>query len=167
MSTKADGVTPNDPPSPEAYVRVEFRLEADEDGWPPYDAETCWARRTEDPELVVIDNVLFFVREVSCGDVVRVGPADGTLRPFVEVVARGGHRTLRVIVHEADATPHRDAVRALGCAVEGSSLAGLFAIDVPPQVELATVFALLAGWEAEGVAEYEVGDAEEGREVER
>jgi hypothetical protein len=53
------------------YVKIAFELVQDEDGYPPDRWETMWAIEIE-PGLFSIDNIPFFARGVSPGDVVRV-----------------------------------------------------------------------------------------------
>src|SRR3954452_4555893 len=78
-----------------ASVEVVFELEQD-DGWPPVNAEAVWSEVISD-NLVQIDNVPWFVDDVSVGDwfTTCTGP-DGRLRP-VEKVRSSGNCTIRVL----------------------------------------------------------------------
>ncbi|MFC9157849.1 DUF4265 domain-containing protein [Streptomyces bauhiniae] len=55
----------------ENYVKVHFRLEVDEDGWPPASVESLWAVDLGDG-TVRLDNTPWFVRGVASGDIIRV-----------------------------------------------------------------------------------------------
>src|SRR5262245_3626053 len=81
----------------QAYVRIRFELEEpDEHGWPPAGAETLWAQRVGDNEYE-IDNIPFYVRGVSAGDIVSVSEKEGAL-VFQSVLKDSGHSTIRVII---------------------------------------------------------------------
>jgi hypothetical protein len=51
------------------YVRVLFELEKEDEDYPPVNYERLWARRLEQG-LFELDNIPFFVRDISAGDVV-------------------------------------------------------------------------------------------------
>jgi len=102
------------------HVKVLFRLEQDEDGYPPASAETLWALR--------------FATDIAVGDVVSAEHEAGMLR-YNEVVQPSGHSTYRVVVYNHDEVPEvRGLFKQLGCSTEQSHLRGLIAIDVPPSV---------------------------------
>jgi Domain of unknown function (DUF4265) len=135
-------------------VKVIFRLEQDEDGYPPEDVESLWGVRRADG--VAIDNVPWFVKGVSLGDVVSVVQAPDGAFEFERVVRRSGHSTYRILllnpaVHGVERTI--EELTAMGLAVEED--AGLLAVDVPPTVSLDSFRKhLLVGvrsgrWEAE------------------
>lgn len=63
----------------ENYKKVVFRLEQDEDGYPPDNWESLWAGEVE-PGLYSIDNIPIFVKGISNGDVVAAEQEDGELR---------------------------------------------------------------------------------------
>lgn len=117
----------------EQHVKILFRLEQDEDGYPPASAETLWALKVGEG-LFKIDNIPFFVTEIAVDDVVSAEPEDGMLH-YREVVQPSGHSTYRVIVYDHDDVPEvRSAFKQLGCSTEQSHLRGLIAIDAPPSV---------------------------------
>jgi hypothetical protein len=120
------------------HVKVLFHLEKDEDGYPPEDVESLWGfLRSEGVEL---DNIPFFAKGVALGDVVKVQEApDGGLE-FDSVARRGGHSTYRILLlkkHAEDPRHTMDELINLGLSVEED--AGLLAVDVPPEVSLASI----------------------------
>jgi hypothetical protein len=135
-------------------VKLEFRLETDEDGWPPADWEMVWAIRRGDGRFE-LDNIPFFAMDVAAGDVVGA-LADGDRLIFDRVLAEGGHSTIRVIMFELD---EKDAVRQslaqMGCETEGSHLPSLFAVDIPPGSDYRQVVTFLDTKAAEDVLEYQ------------
>jgi len=91
-----------------------------------------------------LDNTPFFAFGVSSGDVVRAKKSDVEgIHDFVKVLAKSGHRTIRV-VFETDIAKDKKARAALnrlvrsGCTFEGMN-GMLFAIDVPPAADFQEV----------------------------
>lgn len=129
-------------------VKVVFKLEKDEEDYPPADYESLWAIPLEEG-LFQLDNIPFFAQEVALGDVVSAVSEGGELR-FQKVVRPSGHSTLRLIIYDQGEVP---AVRKLleerGCASEGSHIPGLISVDVPPSVPLARLRPLLDEGEAQ------------------
>jgi hypothetical protein len=61
------------------FVKVCFRLEQDEDGWPPAGSEGLWAAPLGG-DVYRIDNTPWFARNVAADDVFLAEPdADGCL----------------------------------------------------------------------------------------
>jgi hypothetical protein len=119
------------------HVKILFRIERDEDGYPPEDAESVWAVPVEGGYQ--IDNVPFFVRDIALGDIVSAEPAhDGMLEFTGEVIRRSGHSTYRVLLREqreGDPDTSIEELKSLGLGVE-MDLDCLLAVDVPPHVPL-------------------------------
>lgn len=118
-------------------VKILFRLERDEDGYPPEDAESVWALPVD--EGYQVENIPFFVRDIALGDVVKAEPAeDGMLEFSGSVLRRGGHSTYRVLLlkkRNGDPETSIQELQALGLGVE-MDLDCLLAVDVPPHVTL-------------------------------
>jgi hypothetical protein len=108
----------------------------------------------------VLDNSPFYVFGVSVGDSVEV-VRDGNRLIFSRVVARGGHSTYRVKLPPQK--PHDHFLRLwarlelFGCSFEGSSSRDrrLYAIDVPPAVDVAAIYSILSEHEDAGDWEFE------------
>lgn len=141
-------------PDDKKYEKVFFRLHKDEDGYPPDDWETLWAYEVEDG-LYSLDNVPFFARDVSWGDVVSVERKGDELH-FKDVVIPSDHSVLRVIVFDqSKVSEAHNALQQLNCDTEQSHIPSLLTVDVPPLVDLKKVRAFLDKGEAEGRWEYE------------
>jgi hypothetical protein len=135
-------------------AKVAFRLVQDEDGYPPADWEHLWAHQVGE-SLFVLDNIPFFARGVSAGDLVSVQLKAG-MNEFREVVQPSGHSTLRVIFFDTTLISElRSKLKELGCETEQSHLPNLVAVDVPPSTDLETVREVLAEGEDSGKWEYE------------
>ena len=143
--------------------KIWFRIEQDEDGYPPTRIESLWAAPTEGG-LFRLENVPFFAKGVSFKDEVSISQGSDGHKWYADVVAPSGHSTVRVIVYRnASLPPLEERVSELrrrfverGCITELSHLPGLFAVDVPPSISIETVRPLLE----EGVAS-EAWDYEE------
>lgn len=113
----------------EPFVKIAFRLPDPEDGFPPADVETMWARPLDDGTFEV-QNTPFFFCGIGFGDVVRTVEIDGT-RWFTEIVRPSGHGTIRVIMQrEEEQSRIVQVVRDLGFSIELSHIPTYFAIDV-------------------------------------
>jgi hypothetical protein len=136
------------------YEKVMFRLQKDEDGYPPDDWESLWAYEVE-PGLYSIDNVPFFARGVSWGDVVAVERHDDELH-FKEVVHPSDHTVLRVIVYDQTRVGElHDKLKEMSCDTEQSHLPSLLTVDVPPTADLNKILEYLSDGEDEGRWTYE------------
>lgn len=136
------------------HKKVLFRLQKDSDDYPPDDWESLWALETE-RGLYSIDNIPFFVRGISFGDIVSVRKKEEELF-FKEVVKFSDHSVLRAIVFdETRIEGLRNKMVKMGCEFEGSHIEGLTAFDVPPNVNFDKVVSFLQKGEDKGYWEYE------------
>lgn len=145
-------------------VKVGFKLERDQDqdNYPPADWEWLWASRVSDSTFK-IDNIPFFAKLISYGDVVEAEQTSTGLI-FNTLVQPSGHSTVRVIVHRSGRSDEelqavveevKLAMRAMGCSVEKSHILGLIAVDIPPKVNYEAIAAFLSQKESDGLLGYE------------
>jgi Domain of unknown function (DUF4265) len=144
-------------------VKIAFDLLQDESGYPPVTMETMWAVPVGSG-FFRLDNIPFYVTGVSCFDIVSAQmQLQGWLR-FNGLHQASGHSTLRVIVFDEspDSRPLLQRIRelrselsALGCLTEASHIPSLISVDVPPEVRLAPVQALLLNGQRQGFWDYE------------
>ncbi len=146
----------------EEMLKVGFKLDRDADDYPPADWEWLWASRVSDSTFK-IDNIPFFAKLISCGDIVAAEQTNMGII-FRELVQPSGHSTVRVIVHRCDRSDDqlhaavedvRQVLRVMGCSVELSHIPGLIAVDVPPEVNYESVAAFLSQKERDGLLGYE------------
>jgi hypothetical protein len=135
-------------PPTDDRVKVNVKLDKDEDDYPPADHEGLWAHPLGE-DLFQIDNVPFFAQGIAWGDIVSASSNGQELR-FLKVIKPSGHGTLRLIIHDEQDVP---AVKALlekmGCSIERSHIPGLISVDVPPGVPMAALKSLLDEGEAQ------------------
>ncbi|MEZ4297507.1 MAG: DUF4265 domain-containing protein [Polyangiaceae bacterium] len=132
--------------------KLTFRLERDEDGYPPVDYERVWIE-TIDEGSGIIDNIPFFCRDVSLGDTVKFQLIGNEIW-YVATIRRSGNSLIRVLYYDTDPSSIRNLIEDLGCETELDTTHKLLAVSVPPG-ELSQVQAFLAAKEAEGVLGYE------------
>lgn len=122
-------------------------------------AESVWAQHVRENEFR-IDNSPLHVYAISYNDIVSVSTKENNFF-FESVVKRGGHSTLRVFfkISKPDLDFIKEQLRPflnLGCSYEGDGKK-LYAIDVPPEVDIRKVKSLLEEGENIGKWEYEEG----------
>ncbi|MCB0719876.1 MAG: DUF4265 domain-containing protein [Bacteroidetes bacterium] len=139
------------------WRKVFFRLEPDEDGYPPASCESMWAIELANGHYR-IENIPFFAVGVSYGDVVEAQTTTDSL-DFVRVVSPSKHSTIRLIVFDsAKVAAVREKVSSFGCDSERSHLPRLIAIDVPPQADIAGVDAFLIEGIEDGMFDVEMSN---------
>ena len=135
--------------------RVKIFFAFDDDG--STGTESMWAKPIGDG-VFLLDSVPFFVDGVSCGDKLYAQRASDGALEFAGVAEAGGHSTYRVILAEDTPTDqarqHWLELEQLGCGREMVSEL-MWAMDLPPPVDLARVQDVLERGEAAGVWDFE------------
>lgn len=102
-----------------------------------YELESAWA--TKIGEYFRLDNILFYAPEYSFGDIVSVEERSGELY-VIGLVKESGHSTVRILFNDrGDVQNTRDQLKKMGCDSEISNVPTLIALDIPPQVNYASV----------------------------
>ncbi|MER7770596.1 DUF4265 domain-containing protein [Kitasatospora sp. NPDC096140] len=145
----------------DAHVKVHFRMEIDEDGWPPVGVESLWAVDLGDG-TVRLDNTPWFVRGIASGDVIRVDVDDDGLRWAGETVHPSENCTIRLIVRkDGGSAAARQTVletfHRLGTTGEGIEQFGMVALKVPPEADIQQIRKLLEHGEVKGWWHWEEG----------
>ncbi|MFD8739502.1 DUF4265 domain-containing protein [Streptomyces sp. NPDC059618] len=145
----------------DTHVKVHFRMQVDEDGWPPVSVENLWAVDLGDG-TVHLDNTPWFVRGVASGDIVKVEADDEGLRWAGETVRASGNCTIRLIVlRDGGSAAARqtvlDSFHRFGTTGEGIEQFRMVALDVPPTADLPRIRRLLEHGEAEEWWHWEEG----------
>lgn len=136
-------------------IKMLFKLEQDEYGFPPVGWESMWATPLGNDNFE-IDNIPFYVRGISCGDVVTANLSDTGEFLFGALIQPSENSTIRVYVSsESEAMFFISALVAFGCECERSNITKLFAVHIPSSCELKPILELLAQAETEGKLEYE------------
>lgn len=143
------------------HVKLHFRMEVDEDGWPPASVESLWAVDLGDG-TVRLDNTPWFVRGVASDDIIRVQLDDDGLWWAGETVRASDNCTIRLIVlKDGGSAAARQSVletfHKLGTTGEGIERFGMVALDVPPTADLRRIRELLEHGEAKEWWHWEEG----------
>jgi hypothetical protein len=152
-------MTEGDAPDSE-FVRIAVSLEREPGDVGPED-EWVWAEPLGAGRFR-IETPPFFAYGLSHGDVVRADPGREMPR-FAGVERKSGHRTMRMAL-DPDRDPEHAEVRGLVAALEGLGCAierlppKLFALDVPPEVDVAEVVRRLQGALEQGALIWEWAD---------
>jgi len=143
---------------------VQLRIEGLRGGssdWPPVDSEVLWARSIA-ADRFLIDNIPFYARNLAYLDTVSARPsADDGVLTLERVLSRSGHSTYRIkcrddVESQAACEVVLRMLEAAGCGYEGAKRT-LYAIDLPPSVDVHRIYALLEEKERDGVLEFEEG----------
>jgi hypothetical protein len=130
-------------------VKVFFALDPDENGYPPVKTESLWCIPTGRGTYTV-DNVPFFVRDISLGDEIAAEKV-GTLLHFSRLVHESQNSTLRVLLKRKEMS---DAVRkrleGFGCGTELMDRLSLVAVTMPPDARISEALSFLDDEQKEG-----------------
>ncbi|MFE6888224.1 DUF4265 domain-containing protein [Streptomyces sp. NPDC057694] len=122
------------------HVNVHFRMDADEDGWPPASEESLWAVDLGEG-TVRLENTPWFVRGVVGDDIIRVAIDEDGARWAGETVRASQNCTIRLILlKDGGSTAARQSVldvfHRFGTTGGGIEQFGMVALDVPPDADL-------------------------------
>jgi hypothetical protein len=114
---------------PEIY----FRLEKDEDNYPPRAWEALRAEQLADPNLYRIKSVPFYAKQVAYDDEVQTTTSpEGFFPVFEQVTKRSGFSTVRLWLHEnEDRSAIVNFFAARGCLLEFELNNRLVALAIP------------------------------------
>jgi hypothetical protein len=135
--------------------------------WHGMEAERLWACEVAPGEYRV-ENVPMYAYGISWGDTISATDLASGDAQFSSVTREGGHSTYRVLLRKGktveDFAARWVALEKLGCSYESSKEPeDTFAIDVPPDVDVDAVFALLDQGEVEGTWYMDEGNFEHSR----
>jgi hypothetical protein len=123
-------------------VKVYFELEPDENGYPPAETEFLWCIPTEHGTYVV-DNIPFFVRDISLEDEVSARKV-GKLFHFLDIVKKSRNSTVHVLMKKIEKTPYiRERLESSGCSTELMDELSLIAVSMPSDSNIAEALAFL------------------------
>jgi len=144
------------------FMKVRFRLQQDQDGWPPAESEGLWAVPLGG-DTYRIDNTPWFARDVAADDVFLAEPdADGRLWAR-ERLRWSGNCTIRVVPFRGGPLAGSqqavlDVFVPLGAVGEGfGSGLNIVALTIPLGADLAGIKRTLQQGQADGSWAYEEG----------
>ena len=146
--------------APGGYVRLLVSLERDPGAAGP-DEEWLWAEPLGSGRFL-LESTPFFAYGLSHGDVVRAGE-EGEMPRLAAIERKSGHRTLRIALddrrdlEQPEIQKFLDELLGVGCIYEAMP-PKLIALDVPPEIDVATVIARLQIQHRDGVLIWEWAD---------
>ena len=126
---------------PERLYKVAFDLPEETVDWIHVSTERLWVGKTSVKMEVQVRNTPFYVKGVAFEDIVRVR-ADHERREFVfeEFLSESGHSTVRIIIKDDDAGGMVESMlHRFDCSWEIDTTGRLWAIDIPPHVDYASM----------------------------
>jgi hypothetical protein len=144
-------------------VRVRLNLTREPgSNWPPTNTEVLWAQPTS-AETATIDNIPFYACGIAYHDSVRIRRStEEGIFDLQGIASRSGHSTYRLIWsasgpdEEARCEAFLRELEYIGCGFErGHGM--LFAIDIPPGVDVGKIYALLEEREKDGLLSFDEG----------
>jgi len=138
------------------HQKIIFRLERDEDGYPPLDYERLWATPLSNGNYL-IDSIPFFVMGISDGDEVSVN-REGNNLVFEKLLKPSGASTFRLVPANPEMSAKvRADIEALGCSSEYNQHVGLIAVEVPASRSIQPFLDYIVEKREEGVLDVEEG----------
>ena len=96
--------------------------------------ESAWATPIS-KNLFKLDNILFYAKDYSLGDIVKVKKRNQDLI-VIGLEKESGHSTVRIIFNdERDVNIIREKLKELGCESEISNSSILISVDIPSEVK--------------------------------
>ncbi len=138
-----------------AYKKVLFRLEQDENGYPPASVEGLWAKAVEGGYAV--DNIPFHVYGIAPGDVITTREENGETW-FDALRCGSGSSVFRVLVKPPETLDQVcTALQDFGCNCETEQAVKMLAVEVPSQRSLDTLLYYLLTQREAGLLDFEEG----------
>jgi Domain of unknown function (DUF4265) len=140
---------------PKDFIKISYPVESD--AWDGASSEGIWVKLVKalPPHRAIVEvrNIPSSTRSLSFGDKISVVYNEGRVK-FEAIVERGGHSTYLVFIENKslDASRMLDALKAMGCVWEEGPHRGgkLYAVDVPPEVNVHDVHEILDKGRREG-----------------
>ena len=115
--------------------------------------ESAWA--TRHGSFYKLDNILFYAKNYSWGDIFSVEERDGELYAH-ELIEESGHSTVRLLFSKVkEVAKTRKELVKIGCSSELSNLSNLISIDIPSDISYAKILDYLVKGEKKGLWEYQ------------
>jgi hypothetical protein len=135
-------------------TKIHFRLHQDENGYPPVTIESVWALKAE-PEGYFLDNIPFFEREATLGDLVSAKESEGIFW-FERILKPSANSLLRAMFFDKGRINEiRHGLSNMGCESEAYPDQNLITINLPPSQSLKAVQEYLRAAADQGWLDYE------------
>jgi len=134
--------------------KVNFRIEKDEDGFPPVSIETLWAEYSDHGYM--IDSIPFFTKDATNGDVISTTTdADGDLWFNSRIISSTNSLVRLVLFDGSIANEVSLELRKMGCSTEFISDYEMMAVNVPKTTPYQDVIRFIDEKGRQGLLDYE------------
>lgn len=135
-------------------VKIKFAVEQDEDGYPPFGAESMWAEPTSN-DSYLIQNIPFYAKGVSRGDIVSAW-FDGKGLVYNKTFSRSANSTIRAVLFDPSAVDDVvESLDSIGCDHEWHKAFNLVAINVRDEFSYLNLLAYLHSISERGLLDFE------------
>ena len=137
--------------------KIFFDLEVVDD-YPPASMESIWAETTEDGYFK-INNIPFYSKEVSLGDIVSAVPQEENCLLYDKTITHSKNSTLRVVFFNETQQLKENVLNRLtelGCELEAFNT-NFYAISVPIQVDIEKIYIFLDSFVENDDLDYDTG----------
>jgi hypothetical protein len=135
-------------------VKINFHLEQNEDGYPPYEWEGVWSEKQEKGSYR-IDNIPFYIKDLSVDDVVLATESENGLI-YVETLKKSNNATIRIICYSDEAKRELlNKLSSLICDYEVGVPLDLVAVNIPPSANIDVLLEYLDEQSSAGMMDYE------------
>lgn len=128
------------------------------DGYPPVSTESLWAQKTQEGYFK-IDNIPFYSKEVSLGDIVSAQKKNGDGLRYEKTIRHSRNSTLRILFFNESETFQAGVLNSLierGCEWEAFNK-NFYAVNIPIQINIEDIYELLDKLLISHDLEYETG----------
>lgn len=146
-------------PTPQltAKRKILFRLEADDDGYPPVSVESLWVRPMESGN-VVLDNIPFFAKGIAPGDELAIATNDEGDTWFQALVKPSGVSVFRIhAANNLELENIREDLLSRGIPSEVNGKLLLIAIEIPACADIRPVLDYLVNGQESNRFDFEEG----------
>ncbi|MES2743112.1 MAG: DUF4265 domain-containing protein [Pseudomonadota bacterium] len=143
-------------------ANFKLNIQLPKNAWHGFDCESVWAEVVESGVMCIL-NSPFFAKGISYKDLVsiKIGPE---VMWVDSIIKKSGHSTYRILLDKAISEFEFGSrwvdLAKLGCTYE-SFIDGsmrMYAVDIPPTVDVSKVYILLKSGERNGVWDFDEGD---------
>ena len=135
-------------------IKILFRLQKDDIGYPPADIESLWADKLND-NTYILDNIPVYLRGISEGDKIEGVNIEGEIF-YSRLVEASDYSTYRIMLGNAeDYDEISQQLIDMGCSIERSDIPRMLAVSVTPYRDADMIHAYMISQEDNGKFEFE------------
>ena len=127
-------------------MKLSIELTNDQIGSLPVEIEHLWF--DEENGYYRLKNIPQFIDELSYDDLVQVKEVGNNYYVIDKVVELSNNSTIWILAkNKSNLEEFLASVKALSCGIEGGALEGYYAINVPNNIEIETMYSLIDKYE--------------------